>query len=133
MSAICHFLIGIPGSGKSTLANHWCQQNPNLIMVSTDMIRAELFGDEHIQGEWKLVETEVLNRVQVAIAAGCSVIYDATNAKRAWRIDILQKFASVGADTWICWYLKIPLQECYHRNRQRQRQVDREIIASYVS
>ncbi|MEH1887627.1 WYL domain-containing protein [Nostoc sp.] len=132
MSAICHFLIGVPGSGKSTLANYWCQQDPNLIVVSTDAIRAEFFGDEQIQGEWQLIETTVLNRVKTAIASGHSVVYDATNAKRAWRIDILQKFASVGADTWIGWYLKVPLKECYRRNRQRQRQVDKNVIASFA-
>lgn len=132
MFTICHFLIGVPGSGKSTLASQWCQQDPSLIVVSTDAIRAELFGDEENQGDWHLVELEVLNRVKQAIASGRGVIYDATNVKRAWRMDALQKFALVGADTWMAWHLKTPLPECYRRNQKRQRQVDEQIIASYA-
>ncbi len=132
MLAICHFLIGVPGSGKSTLASQWIEQDPNCIVVSTDEIRNQMFGSEHIQGDWKLIESELLTRVKAAIASGSSVIYDATNAKRPWRMDILQKFASVGVKMSIGWHLQTPLEECYRRNQQRQRQVDEKIIASYA-
>ncbi|WP_413176308.1 AAA family ATPase [Anabaena azotica] len=131
MSTISHFLVGIPGSGKSTFASQWLQYDPNCVIVSTDAIRAELFGDESQQGNWSLIEQEVLKRVKAAVAANISVVYDATNFKRSHRIDILQKFANVGADKWMAWYLKTPLKECYRRNQQRQRQVDENIIESY--
>ncbi|MGI2906259.1 AAA family ATPase [Tolypothrix sp. VBCCA 56010] len=132
MTAICHFLIGIPGSGKSTLAQKWVKKDSNTVIVSTDDIRAELFGSEQVQGNWKLVEEELLTKVKTAITSGRSVIYDATNVKRAWRMDTLQKFASVGVKICMAWYLKTPLEECYRRNQQRQRQVDEKIIASYA-
>jgi predicted kinase len=131
MSPICHCLIGIPASGKSTFAHQWVEYDPNCVIISTDVIRAELFGNESTQGEWYLIEQEVLKRVEAAVATGHSVIYDATNYKRSHRIDILRKFASVGADTWMAWYLKTPLQECYSRNQQRQRQVEENIIESF--
>jgi predicted kinase len=132
MSAICHFLIGVPGSGKSTLASQWIKKDPNCIVVSTDEIRVQLFGGEQVQGDWKLIESELLTRVCAAIASGLSVIYDATNVKRAWRMDTLQKFACVGVKTCMGWHLQTPLEECYRRNQQRQRQVDENIIASYA-
>lgn len=131
MSPICHCLIGLPGSGKSTFARQWVEYDPNCVIISTDTIRAELFGDETIQGDWNLIQQEVLNRVKVAVASGRSVIYDATNFKRSQRMDILQKFACVGAETWMGWYLKIPLDECCRRNEQRQRQVGKNIIESF--
>ena len=131
MSPICHCLIGLPGSGKSTFAHQWVEYDPNCVIISTDAIRGELFGDESTQGNWNLIEQEVLNRVKVAVASGRSVIYDATNVKRSQRMDILQKFAGVGAETWMAWYLKTPLIECYRRNEQRQRQVGKNIIESF--
>ena len=59
MSPICHCLIGLPGSGKSTFARQWVEYDPNCIIISTDTIRAELFGDETIQGDWNLIEQVV--------------------------------------------------------------------------
>ncbi|MDR9404229.1 MAG: AAA family ATPase, partial [Halothece sp. Uz-M2-17] len=41
----CHILIGCPSSGKSTLAASIQKANPNYQIVSTDAIRADLFGD----------------------------------------------------------------------------------------
>ena len=131
MSPESHFLIGIPGSGKSTLAQEWVQRDPNCCIVSTDGIRAELYGDEQIQGDWETIEAVVLERVREAIAQGKSVIYDATNAKRSWRITMLQQFATIGATQWIGWHFTTPLVECQRRNQGRQRQVESGVIASF--
>ena len=43
-------LIGLPGSGKSSLAEQLVAQSPGSAIISTDAIRAQLFGDEGIQG-----------------------------------------------------------------------------------
>jgi predicted kinase/predicted DNA-binding transcriptional regulator YafY len=132
MHPICHVLIGVPGAGKSTFASQWKKEDRNFQVVSTDKIRAELFGDEQIQSNWQTIEAEVLNRVKQAIIAGHSVIYDATNAKRPWRIDMLKKFASVGVHTCVGWYLNTPIKECLQRNSDRLRQVDENVIASFA-
>jgi predicted kinase len=53
----CHLLIGPPGSGKTTLAGQLApllqgeSGQPGLVL-STDVIRAELFGDAGVQGPW---------------------------------------------------------------------------------
>ena len=130
MHPICHVLIGVPASGKSNFAKQWQQAESNLVIVSTDDIRAELFGNEEIQGNWLAVEARVLAKVKQAIISSQSVIYDATNAKRPWRIDMLQKFAGLGVKTFVGWYLDTPLQECLKRNSTRLRQVDQNIIKS---
>jgi adenylate kinase family enzyme len=83
-SIVCHFLIGLPASGKSTLAQILAQESCGLV-VSTDQVRAHLYGDEAIQGVWQEIETEVLSQVKGAINQRQSVIYDATNANCLWR------------------------------------------------
>jgi len=128
-SPISHFLIGPPGSGKSTLANHLTKLG-KYHLVSTDQIRQELYGDMNIQGEWMEIEAKVISQIVQAIAQGDAVIYDATNAKRSWRLDLLQKinFAAGCSVGWVGWYLKTPIAVCRTWNQQRTRQVSEEII-----
>ncbi len=90
---ICHLLIGCPGSGKSTFAALLAKQG-NYKIVSTDQIREALYGDESIQGDWSAIEARVLSEIQSAIASNQPVIYDATNAKRVWRMELLMKLHS---------------------------------------
>jgi predicted kinase len=51
----CHLLIGPPGSGKTTLAHQLAPllngaEGQSAVVLSTDAIRAELFGDAAVQG-----------------------------------------------------------------------------------
>lgn len=124
---INHFLIGPPGAGKSTFAKHLIQLYPTAQIVSTDAIRARLFGDESIQGNWPLVERNVLSQMREISAAGRPVIYDATNAKLEWRLSILKQIANDNMQ-WIGWYLTTPLPLCQTWNHQRSRQVPEIVI-----
>ncbi|MEQ8755665.1 MAG: ATP-binding protein [Coleofasciculus sp. G1-WW12-02] len=87
---ICHVLIGCPASGKSTLAGELAKLG-NYKIVSTDEIRQTLYGDATIQGEWLEIEQYLLQQIQRAIASGQPIIYDATNAKRSWRMSLLMQ------------------------------------------
>ncbi len=139
---IAHFLIGVPGSGKSTFAKFLSQQE-NCEIISTDNIRAELYGDPSIQGEWKQIETEAIKRIYTAFKIGKSIIYDATNFKRANRLDFLQKVKqkfqlhplNIGesdsySPIWIGWYLNTPIETSIAWNQMRSRQVPEAIIQS---
>ncbi|MCU0526427.1 MAG: AAA family ATPase [Elainella sp. Prado103] len=126
------FLIGVPGSGKSTWAaafqkNHTCQ------LISTDRIRAELFGDEAIQGDWGLIWAAVQQQFQPAIqqirAGEIEVaLYDATNTKRRYRRDLIQMARSSGFNHIRGVWLNPPLAVCLERNRHRSRQVPEAVI-----
>ncbi|MFB2771567.1 AAA family ATPase [Pelatocladus sp. BLCC-F211] len=135
MPTAAHFLIGTPGSGKSTLAKLLSSLG-NWEIISTDAIREELYGDATIQGEWHTIEVTVFNRICTAFSLGKSVIYDATNFKRCFRIDFLLKINTLLAQSelpqphWLAWYLKTPLETCIQWNQQRQRQVPSNIIES---
>ena len=126
-SSFSHFLIGSPGSGKSTFAAQLLKLDPSAVIVSTDQIRRELFGDEGIQGDWSIIEKQVLARMFEAFLAGRSVIYDATNAKRDWRSSILRQVADKNVQ-WIAWHLQTPLCVCQVWNKQRLRQVPETVI-----
>jgi predicted kinase len=125
---ISHILIGCPSSGKSTLANHIIKQDSNYQIISTDNIREKLFGDEKIQGNWQLIETEIFKQIDSYIQAGKPIIYDATNAKRWWRISLLKKLGQYENVNWIGWYLKTPLNFCQQWNKRRSRQVPDDVI-----
>jgi predicted kinase len=126
-----YFLIGCPSSGKSTLANQLIKQTPNYRIISTDQIRQKFFGDESIQGNWQLIETEIFAQIQQQLIAGNSIIYDATNSKRPWRIALLQKLKSIDNLDIIGLHLQTPLEICKQWNKQRQREVPEPIIESY--
>jgi predicted kinase len=130
---ITHFLIGTPGSGKSTFAK-LLSNLENSEIISTDDIRQELYGDAAIQGEWHKIETTAINRICTAISLQKSIIYDATNCKRSFRMDFFIKVNHQLAEwnltppNWIGWYLQTPLSVCMEWNQQRQRQVPTYII-----
>lgn len=125
--------IGVPGSGKSTLVQRWEQEQPSLILISTDQIRAKLFGDAAIQGSWQLIQTEIRQQFRVAvnqIRAGRSdlAVYDATNARRRNRRDLLALARNTGFTHITAVWLNPPLSLCLQRNRARSRQVPEFVI-----
>ncbi|AMA08338.1 AAA family ATPase [Picosynechococcus sp. PCC 73109] len=124
-----HFLIGAPGSGKSTFAQWLRQTMPQACLISTDGIRAQLYEDPGIQGDWPTIEAIVLWRLHQAIAQGKPVIYDATNCHQPWRLDFLEKCPPMD---WLAWYLACPLEICLARNQRRSRQVPPEIIEKMI-
>ncbi|BAQ61672.1 hypothetical protein GM3708_2078 [Geminocystis sp. NIES-3708] len=130
MSIISHILIGCPSSGKSTLAKHIIKQDSSYQIISTDNIRKQLFGDENIQGDWQLIEAEIFKQIDSYIQAGKPIIYDATNAKRWWRISLLEKLTQYDNVNWIGWYLKTPLNICLEWNQRRKRQVPDDVITN---
>ncbi|HBB34086.1 MAG TPA: kinase [Cyanobacteria bacterium UBA8803] len=129
---ICHILIGPPGSGKSTFAAELAKVG-NYRIVSTDKIRETFYGDASIQGEWYEIEREVISQIKEAIASHQPIIYDATNAKRSWRMSFLMQLNSLLPPVlWMAWHLKTPLATCKLWNQQRQRRVIDGVIESMV-
>jgi predicted kinase len=121
-------LIGLPGSGKSTLAKQLVTQCPQRRLVSTDAIRGQLFGDEAIQGPWLLVWRETEQQFQRAIATHTTVIYDATNAQRRHRREVITLARDLGFTHIIGIWLKTPVWLCLARNQRRERQVPEDVI-----
>lgn len=119
-------LVGIPGSGKTTYSNDYMKSNSNTIHLSSDSIRAELYGDESIQGNPAEVFSLMQKRAIEALNDGKDVIYDATNITRKDRsgiIGICPKFAKIEAH--IIW---APIETCIERDAARDRTVGKAVI-----
>ena len=123
----CHLLIGPAASGKSTLAAVLAERS-GATVLSTDAIRAEIYGDAAIQGPWSEIEALFHQRLKVAVAAGQPVILDGTHSQRPWRLAILQVLKLPAPVQWIGWWLTTSLEQCLAWNRQRDRQVEEEVI-----
>jgi predicted kinase len=106
-------LVGIPGSGKSTWANDRVASG-RYHLVSTDAIRAELYGSEACQGDWRQIWQRVLVQWHQGVAAIYrgdleGVIYDATNARRRHRREAIAAARAAGFDTITLVWFDIPL------------------------
>ncbi len=121
-------LIGLPGSGKSYLVKQIISQFPEIHLVSTDNIRAKLFGDETIQGPWLQIWAQIQHQFQQALTQQKTLLYDATNAARKQRREIIQLAKDTGITHITGLWLDTPLQLCLERNQKRQRNVPEEII-----
>jgi predicted kinase len=121
-------LIGLPGSGKSTVAKQLLAECPQMQLISTDVIRGQLFGSEVIQGPWLLIWEEVERQFQQAIATGKTAIYDATNAQRRNRRELITLARDSGFAHITGIWVQTPVWLCLARNQRRDRQVPEEII-----
>jgi len=129
----CHLLIGQPASGKTTLANALAPLltapgEPPALVLSTDVIRAEVFGDAAVQGPWVDIQQRLHQRIAAAVAAGVPVIVDATHARRAWRLAITQALPLPAPVEWIGWWLHTDLPTSMEWNVRRQRPVPVPVI-----
>ncbi len=128
----CHLLIGPPASGKTTIA---ALLAPLLDaeVFSTDRIREELYGDPMIQGHWHEVEEQLHARIQASVAAGRSVLIDATHAQRAWRLALTQRLELDRPVEWIGWWMRTPLEVCLEWNKRRARQVPEQVVQQFAA
>ena len=115
-------LIGLPGSGKSTWAERFAANRKYIVIVSSDKIREELYGDEATQGDNNKIFSLVRERAEEALKDCKDVIIDATNMTikdRSAYFDIAKTYE---ADV-IGVLFDIPVEECKLRNSKRDRVV----------
>ena len=119
-------LVGIPGSGKTTYANDYIKRHANIVHLSSDAIRKELYGDENTQGNPAEVFSLMQKRAIEALNDGHDVLYDATNITRKDRqgiISVCPKFAKIE-----CHIIWAPIETCIERDSKRERTVGKEVI-----
>lgn len=119
-------LVGIPGSGKTTYAEKYIEEHYNTIHLSSDKIRAELYGNEDTQGNPNDVFSLMQSRAVEALNNGQSVVYDATNVTRKDRAGIISacpKFVKI--ECHIVW---APIETCIERDTARERTVGNGVI-----
>lgn len=136
-----YLTIGIPGAGKTTYVR---EHFKDVIVVSTDSIREELFGSEsnlyHPSGDdtqktekekvvagHQMVFSEAYARCEKALSEGKDVVFDATNLSRWNRSNVRRRLAPF-FDEYIAIYFEPNLEVSLKRNRERSRHVPEERI-----
>lgn len=115
-------LIGLPGSGKSTLAEIHAKNRKYVVIISSDKIREELYGDEATQGDNNKIFSLVRERAEEALRNCKDVIIDATNLTvkdRSAYFDIAKTYGALVTGI----LFDIPVKECKRRNLKRDRVV----------
>lgn len=139
-------LVGIPGAGKSAYAKRiaeaqktWSTKCP--VIISSDAIREELYGDESIQGDSKEVFALMRKRTIENLKLLNTVIYDATNLTPKSRRGILTEVMQLKTSMAIknrtnifisCRVIATPLETCLVQNSMRSRKVPEEVILRMV-
>lgn len=119
-------LVGLPASGKSTYAQELAK-GYNSTLFSSDALRAELWGDESIQGDNTKLFTELHRRIKDCLREGHSTIYDATNINYKQRMAFLAELKNIPCFKR-CIVMATPYEECLKRNAQRERKVPVHVI-----
>lgn len=123
-------MCGLPGSGKSTYTKHYIEKYPNTVALSSDSIRAELYGREEVQGNPGEVFGLMHKRTLDYLSAGKNVIYDATNLSRKDRGGIVASCPKyVRLECHIIW---VPIEQAILQDAGRSRRVGREVIDRMV-
>ena len=137
--------IGVPGSGKTTFLERNCQA----VLLSGDVIRGEVFGDESIQiydpyllsigidpntkseKEKMAICSEYIwknvnERVKTELENGNNVAYDGMNINVVFRKQVIQRYRKIAKIHGI-WF-QVPVEICIERDRNRNRVVGEEVI-----
>ena len=120
-------LIGAAASGKTTAAQKIAANN-NAVIISTDRIRAALYGAEHIQGDWQEIEAVLYDRIKNAIKQNKNIILDSTHFKKEYRAKIIKNFAKYSE--FSAYFFNYPFSVIYKRNKERARRVPFEVLAA---
>ena len=120
-------MIGAPASGKSTAAEKLAVKYDAAI-ISTDRIRAALYGAEHIQGNWQDIEAVLYDRIKNAIKQNKNIILDSTHFKKEYRAKIIKNFAKYSE--FSAYYFNYPFCVIYKRNKERARRVPFNVLSA---
>ena len=124
-------LVGPPASGKSTWGEKFAKKN-NIKRVSTDEIRAEIGSGEADQSVSAAAFSLARQRVSAELAAGRSVIIDATSVNRKARKDWINLARGHGAYV-IAVAFEVSREELLRRDAQRPRHVGEEVIDRFLN
>ncbi len=122
------FMYGFPASGKTYYANGFVQSHPDWLYVGADAVRKELYGSQDVFGDSEEIFRVLTERMTQALMAGRSVIYDACNLYKSFRMDYLNILSDMGIECYkTCVRMNTTKATCLanHANRDRNFDIDR--------
>jgi predicted kinase len=121
-------MVGIAGSGKSTIAMRiTSQMKEEVVLLSSDAIRGEIYGDENCQRDPGRVFDIMHQRTVTALSQGISVIYDATNLSCKRRMNFLKSIAHIDCHKECVVVVTTP-EDIEERMKFRDRKVPMEVV-----
>ena len=122
------YMVGIAGSGKSTVAMRIASQmKEEVVLLSSDTIRGEIYGDENCQRDPGRVFDIMHQRTVVALSQGISVVYDATNLSCKRRMNFLKSIAHIDCRKECVVVVTTP-EDIEERMKSRDRKVPMEVV-----
>lgn len=119
--------VGISGSGKTTWAEAYVSKRaPYWVLIDTDAIREELWGDAADQRNGAEVFRVAYERINAALAEGLNVVFCATSTTLRAR-NALRQHLPPETDLTFIWF-PVALEECQRRNAARKRHVPPQVI-----
>lgn len=119
------FLYGYPAAGKTTLAKSMEQEDKNLVRISADEVRKELYGSEDVYGDSLVIYNKILKEMRQLLKEGKDVLYDATNLRKSYRLDYLNQLTDISCFKFIyCLHTKKDV--CIERHKKRGRNIPLE-------
>ncbi|MBP3431386.1 MAG: AAA family ATPase [Clostridia bacterium] len=125
-----YVLVGVPASGKSTYAQEILARDA--VVLSSDVIRAELLKDEARQDRNSQVFAVLYSRARKLLMNGQNVVIDATSINRFERKRILSNFEDLLLEK-VAVYFDTPIELCYARDKSRSRNVGNDVINYYFN
>lgn len=123
-------MVGLSGSGKSTVSQKIYEKlskETDVVILSSDNIRAELLNDINDQSNNNLVFSTLHKRVINNLKNNISVIYDSTNLNLKDRKSILKQLKDIDC-TKIAYVMTTPFEKCKEQNANRDRVVPEGVI-----
>ena len=129
---VMFMMVGIPASGKTLIAHNYIfvddgEETIKPVVISSDDLRKELFGDENVQNKNDELFNELHKRIKNYLNNGVSVIYDATNINKKKRIAFLKELKNIDCYK-VCICVMTPYDLCLKNNKERERSIPEEVI-----
>lgn len=119
-------MVGVSYSGKSTIADKIARKT-GAVIVSSDAIRGEIYGDESCQVNHAKVFEIVHQRIRSLLKGGSDVIYDATNLSCKRRMAYLRTLKDLEV-TKDCVVVVTTPEDIKERMKSRERKVPMEVV-----
>lgn len=126
-------MSGPAGSGKSTWAEKYKKVNNNTIIISSDVVRYDLFKSYTLTREQeKQVVPTMIKQMQEAAKQGLDIIVDVAICKNKSRIKWYNKIRPYYKDIELV-VINTSLEKCIKQNKKRNRHVPEEVIKEMYS
>lgn len=119
-------LVGVSYSGKSTIAEKIARIS-DAVIVSSDAIRGEIYGDENCQANHAKVFEIVHRRIRTFLKEGRDVVYDATSLSCKRRMSFLRTLSDLDV-TKHCVVVIATWEDIKKRMLVRERVVPEEVV-----